>query len=1207
MDVLEGWRAFVEATGACKSRVQVKGLHEAQRVVLSRNRIKEDISGFSFTLSEQQTQELRQLFVRQGENQVEHRDDVQLGFPLLKVCERGTTCFIPLFSYTLPDDALQLSALNLVVPVKQGAEVVPNLWALRQYLEVDIEELGADQHMMGLAAACMGQVHDSFQATFIAFLNWIRQRLDSLKGEMGGAKVVLEKHVTALVSPQVAPDYNTAEQLKDYKALQQQRGRLPALLQRYILQRESASSASDPASMHFPYGLFERKYPLGRGQMHTLMHVAHGASLVAVQGAPGTGKTTLFKSLIANQLVERALACISGCDRNIGLVVTSTARKAVENVIDDLRKDPCIRDRQWLYFQGGDKNRTASELERVGALLKQLDAEQHDGLKQQGLAARILAGKEVIDRSFAHYQKLCQAIDQARLALGNAPQSFGNHLVANQRTIAEQGHTLGLLTAATLDASGYATLQAASREQHARLLIQQRDYEQACEQLARGYGRLSQAPFPRAHYTAWLESALADSVEYHFADYPSGRFGALRAWWRRKRYANAKKHLSGAFGDDVRRFGLSDLSADRLATLAGNRKAMSTTASLQPMLRALREGAADSQRAKAHASLCALITRVEQDLITWRRYQAANSALKQSFPEGDWAQVLRLRFIAEHRVLFELSVDYLWQELLRQKKQLAEVLPLWCNLLAGNKDAGLYAWKDRLETFYRLLTLAYPVMASTLASVHKLAGYRLADLDGYTPYPMSLVDEAGMVSVESLVPLLARSERAVVVGDPLQIEPIRTLAEGSAEALKARFFPDNTQYEAVSPMQVTAYHRAAGTRSGAVDDIGAGIVLDEHRRCQPEIAKLFKDIAGYAGVQVCTDAPAAPIQAACANMGGHNLMFYGVQGSRGNQPGTNPEEVEAIGLLLDKLEEAGYDLTEHVGIITPYANQKRLLIEAYGGRLAHDKSLKIGTVHQFQGVGFEVIVYSPVICRRGDKDGFQNRKPNLLNVAVSRAKQQFIVVGNFQRLVAAGKSLQIMANACAESFFVNMERQSPSFDALRPAGERLYHDCEHIEAFERLLADARRSFVVVAPWIFQGRQHDHPPLRLLAAAQARGVDVKVYYGWKKLDHPEADDGDEGLIKAYRRKLGDDNVIRVPEGTHEKLLLADDRVATVGSWNWLSHCYYQYCATSKAGRSLTLRRELTVELTDPHIIGQLKAHVQADQSGPVADSARTQCP
>lgn len=59
-------------------------------------------------------------------------------------------------------------------------------------------------------------------------------------------------------------------------------------------------------------GLFETQYPLGHGQMAAIQAINQDERLIAVQGAPGTGKTTLFKSLIAQQLVARALAIADG-------------------------------------------------------------------------------------------------------------------------------------------------------------------------------------------------------------------------------------------------------------------------------------------------------------------------------------------------------------------------------------------------------------------------------------------------------------------------------------------------------------------------------------------------------------------------------------------------------------------------------------------------------------------------------------------------------------------------------------------------------------------------------------------------------------------------------------------------------------------------------------------------------------------------------
>lgn len=1188
MEVLNGWRAFVEASGIAKSRIKAAEVHEHQQIKLSRTSLQENDQGFCLALSDAQASTLKGLFTKSDEQGRIQADPLQLGFPLLRITESSKTFFIPLFRYSLPDTWHSDETRLFTVPVKQGLEVTPNIEAFRQYLDVDIQELGAERHMMSIAAACMEGMQESFGELFKAFLLWVKRRLrERLESPGKSLTASLERAFTAIIGPEVNSDFNTNTQLKDYDVLLQ-RSDLQALplLQQYIQHRSDERISLPSSTLRPPYGLFERQYPLGRGQMMALAQVSSGASLLAVQGAPGTGKTTLFKSLIASQIVERALACIGGNDRNLGLVVTSTAKKAVENVIDDLRGDAYLKDINWLYFQGGDSTQITNDLQRTSALLKQLDSEVFDHDKQKALAAQITEKKRVIDACLNRFESLKKQVEVAAARLsGVSPEDYEMLSRTFSEELSQRCSLFGLPFEPEGETARHCTAVLEDLGARRTLLTRAKRW------LLDSYGKLVGAPFPLERYRDWLDSSLSTNLQHHFAKYPTSGLRLLITKWFGRKYRAAHTHLRQAYPEDFNYYGLDGLDQIQLARLARHRKELFAQVDTDELLKAAGWWESDAEREKERAlkQILADIAAFNLRSKNLQAYKEAKRVQQEEFPEGDWLEVLRMRFIVEQRALFESAIDYLWQEMLLQKDEVCEVLPLWSSLVSNQQDSGYYKWKDKLDDFYRIITLVYPVMASTLASVHKLAGYKLSDLNGSTPYQLSLVDEAGMISVESLVPLLARSQRAIVVGDPLQIEPIRSLDKAAAEKLKDLYFESNTLYEAVSPMLVTAYHRAAGTLTGGTGDTGNGIVLDEHRRCQKPIAKLFMSIADYKGVQIRTATPDSRIQAAFNNMGGFNLMFYGVQGQRGLMPNTNQDEVEAIGWLLDKLETAGYDLTQDVGIITPYSNQKSLLIKAYGERLKHSQTLKIGSVHQFQGVEFEVIIYSPVIFRRTDRDAFQNGKPNLLNVAVSRAKQQFIVVGNHQRLTAAGKSLSQMAKICSESFFVNMEHQSPFFENVRTRGARQIFDCEHITTFESLIASSRHSFTVVTPWIRKGFNTEHPPLKMLQAAQDRGVAVTIYYGYDRMDRPEADDGDPELILDYRRYLGDGNVIRLPEGTHEKILLVDDQVATVGSWNWLSHSYYRYCSTP-GWKNLSLRRETSIELRDPQLIAQLKSRI-----------------
>jgi superfamily I DNA and/or RNA helicase len=68
----------------------------------------------------------------------------------------------------------------------------------------------------------------------------------------------------------------------------------------------------------------------------------------------------------------------------------------------------------------------------------------------------------------------------------------------------------------------------------------------------------------------------------------------------------------------------------------------------------------------------------------------------------------------------------------------------------------------------------------------------------------------------------------------------------------------------------------------------------------------------------------------------------------------------------------------------------------------------IGTVHTFQGGQKSVIIVSLRQCHAKDSLRFINRSPNLLNVAVGRAMELVVVVGNLKHLAQGGYTKQLV-------------------------------------------------------------------------------------------------------------------------------------------------------------------------------------------------------
>jgi superfamily I DNA and/or RNA helicase len=93
-----------------------------------------------------------------------------------------------------------------------------------------------------------------------------------------------------------------------------------------------------------------------------------------------------------------------------------------------------------------------------------------------------------------------------------------------------------------------------------------------------------------------------------------------------------------------------------------------------------------------------------------------------------------------------------------------------------------------------------------------------------------------------------------------------------------------------------------------------------------------------------------------------------------------------------------------LGIITPFKSQSRLIKRLISKKLPdYSNDISVGTVHTFQGAERNIIIFSSVY---GNQEGcsFINRNTNLMNVAVSRAKDAFMVFGDIGCLKGSSNS-----------------------------------------------------------------------------------------------------------------------------------------------------------------------------------------------------------
>jgi hypothetical protein len=269
-----------------------------------------------------------------------------------------------------------------------------------------------------------------------------------------------------------------------------------------------------------------------------------------------------------------------------------------------------------------------------------------------------------------------------------------------------------------------------------------------------------------------------------------------------------------------------------------------------------------------------------------------------------------------------------------------------------------------------------------------------------------LIDEAGQAVPQAAIGAMMRTKRSVVVGDPLQIEPVVTLPNNLTEEICAFFGIDPLKYNAPEASVQTVAD--AASMYSARFPIGSGhrvvgAPLLVHRRCDSPMFDISNEIA-YSNlmVQAKRASPENPILGPSA--------WIDVQG----KPGPDKWCADEAGVLfrmLRRLRDGG--AAPDLYVVTPFVIvQDNLRQELLRSRVLHgwvdnpDTWVweHVGTVHTVQGreAGIVFFVLGAQMSSQNGARGWAGSRPNLVNVAVTRAKASLYVIGNRELWKSAG-------------------------------------------------------------------------------------------------------------------------------------------------------------------------------------------------------------
>jgi hypothetical protein len=321
----------------------------------------------------------------------------------------------------------------------------------------------------------------------------------------------------------------------------------------------------------------------------------------------------------------------------------------------------------------------------------------------------------------------------------------------------------------------------------------------------------------------------------------------------------------------------------------------------------------------------------------------------------------------------------------------------------GTRSLGSSAKDALIEDLWATLFLVVPVVSTTFASVERMFMRLAPESLGWL-----LVDEAGQAAPQAVVGAMLRSKRAIVVGDPLQIEPVVQLPSSLTQEICAQLGVSAAAYNApeasVQTLSDAASPYCAAFPSGSGSrQVGSPLLV--HRRCSSPMFEISNSIA-YG--QLMVQAKSGPVVPSPLGPS----RWIDVSGGSGTDKWSPAEGHVALDLLRS-LKRAMPDKEPEVYIVSPFVivqNEFRALLLSDGvlREWVKEPELwvreRVGTVHTVQGREADTVILllgAPSPSQTGAR-AWAGRAPNLANVAVTRAKSHLYVIGNRSLWSGAG-------------------------------------------------------------------------------------------------------------------------------------------------------------------------------------------------------------